>query len=221
VALLRLRPSDPGGTSMSPLDVHVQKCGECRWEISLSGEDAGERGLVTWVAHVAALHPARYRAARWALLDLLSLTEPPDAAEQQRTRQWLCAQGGHGGSWTTAAGMPLQCDDCGGIITIDWLKAHYEAQGLTVKVVGDQVIVSSEGHGWHEPRIKPPDEGETADVGAKPYPTELHEQAAKLSQVVADGLRPVLEQAALLVAKMLEPPIEHAEHLRDKLNGKG
>lgn len=204
MALHGLRPGDHRGQAMSTLDVHVQKCTQCAWEITLSGADAEERGLVAWMAHVAALHVDRYRAARDAVWERWSRLMAEEALEADRQR---CAETGHGGTYDfTSDGEPV-CSQCGGTITVEWMKAYYEAHGHTVRITedGKGIVIGSATH--HEE--KPPSEGETPDV-----------VIARLIKTATDGFAPVLQQLSVLVGRMLEPPAEHRDHLRDKLGGK-
>lgn len=186
---------------MSTLDVHVQKCTRCAWEISLSGADAEERGLVAWMAHVAALHIDGYRAARDAVWERWSRLMAEEAVERDRQ---TCAQAGHGGMIEYSSDGEPMCPRCGGVITLEWVKEYYESRGHTVRITEDgKGIIVGSGIFREE---KPPTEGETPDVVLK-----------RLLQTVGDGIAPVLQQLTLLVSRMLEPPAEHRDHLRNKL----
>lgn len=188
---------------MSELDVHVQKCLRCRWEITLSGRDAYERCLVAWVAHVAALHPDEYLDARKTLEERWAVKWARQwRDDNRRHEQWLCAEEGH--STIEYGDGRARCTHCEALITVEWLKGHYEAQGHEVKITEDgKGIIVGSGIFREE---KPPTKGETPDVVLK-----------RLLKTVGNDLAPVLQQLTVLVGRMLEPPAEHRDHLRDKL----
>lgn len=174
---------------MSELDVHVQKCLRCRWEITLSGRNAYERCLVAWVAHVAALHPNEYLDARKVLEERWAAKWARQwQADNRRHEQWLCAEEGHSEIEYTHDSEPT-CTRCGATITIEWLKEHYEARGHQVRFTedGNSLVIGSVNN--RHPR----DGGKAPDVVIAPQ-----------IKALVDGFEPVLRQVNALVKAMLK-----------------
>lgn len=211
---------------MSELDVHVQQCTRCRWDISLSGTDAYERGLVAWLAHVAALHPDDYHDARRALEERWAAKWAREwQAGNRRQEQWLCAEEGHSEIEYTHDSQPM-CARCGATITVDWLKGHYEAHGHEVRITedGNGVVVSSANLNSKKPEKCPDDghdwfyEGDDLSVCitcGESYDgkedSNPHDGGKTPDVVIApeikalvDGFVPVLQQVNALVKAMLK-----------------